>query len=1186
MIDAPELTKALKGLVIALEDDLRVRAEADQDVAESVAAEFARAQSAGRTGLSESVWREGLLTQVAVGWVLATVFVRFCEDNCLIADALISGPGDRGRQAEDAQTVFYRGGDALGERDYLLHVFEQASGLPGLDQVLSKHNPLWLFGPSEDGARMILSTFRETSDESGALVWNFTDLVWETRFLGDLYQDLSETAKKNFALLQTPDFVESFILDRTLDPAVEEFGLDGFAMIDPSCGSGHFLLGAFDRLFAGWKAKTPADGPRANAAKALGSVNGVDINPFAAAIAKFRLLVAALKVSGVDRLSDAPVFELRVATGDSLLHAPVSKPGKTGLGSVLAEVDAQGPGAHLFATEDGKLVREVLGREYHAVVANPPYITPKDPAANAAYRERFETCHRQYSLAVPFMELIFRLAKRGAENHVAGFTGQITANSFMKREFGKKLIQEHLASEVDLSHVIDTSGAYIPGHGTPTVILFGRNRQPVGSKLRAVMGIRGEPSAPDDPENGLVWSSIASNIDIAGSENDYVSVDDLDRGRLAAHPWSLQGGGAKEAKVAIESAAESTLVDRSKLIGYTGQTNADDVMLAEGHSMLRRRVEADSMTVMAIGELFRDWTFVLGDSTAFPYDTAGLKPIEAMPGLHRWLWPARTMMGNRRTFSKKSYFEEGRPWWEWHQIALDRLKTPLSIAFAFVATHNHFVLDRGGKVFNRSAPVIKLGEEASVEDHLELLGLLNSSVACFWMKQVFYPKGGDPMGTDGARLSKDPWSDRYEFDGTKLKRFPVASGSTLGWASVLDSAAAELSVLIPGRDEQPPTKNGWVEARAAGLAIRARMQGVQEELDWRCYHLYGLTDEDLSLAAEEAPLLALGERAFEIVLARKIATGGFKTSWFARNGSTPITELPSHWSDEYRLLVERRIALIESDRNVRLCEQPEHKRRWNWDDWDDLEQSSLESWLLGRLEAVDLWSGLVPLSVAQLADRVRTDAEFVAAVEMYAGADADLVKVIGGLVADDSVPFLSAWRYKPSGLRKRLEWESTWALQRREDAGVDVREIPVPPKYKSSDFVKASYWKLRGKLDVPKERFVSYPGAERAGDGTMLIGWAGWDHLEQAQALAGLIGSRQSADGWGAVELEPLLAGLDELIPWLKHWHNDVDSDTGERLGDFFDAFVDSRCAQLGLDRSQLVDWRPPSKQSKKKAKT
>ena len=46
-------------------------------------------------------------------------------------------------------------------------------------------------------------------------------------------------------------------------------------------------------------------------------------------------------------------------------------------------------------------------------------------------------------------------------------------------------------------------------------------------------------------------------------------------------------------------------------------------------------------------------------------------------------------------------------------LCSDRLRTPLSIAFAFVATHNHFVLDRGGKVFNRTAPVIKLPPDAT-----------------------------------------------------------------------------------------------------------------------------------------------------------------------------------------------------------------------------------------------------------------------------------------------------------------------------------------------------------------------------------------------------------------------------------------------------------------------------------------
>ena len=66
-----------------------------------------------------------------------------------------------------------------------------------------------------------------------------------------------------------------------------------------------------------------------------------------------------------------------------------------------------------------------------------------------------------------------------------------------------------------------------------------------------------------------------------------------------------------------------------------------------------------------------------------------------------------------------------------------------SLTFAFVATHNHFVLDRGGKVFKRSAPVIKLPESASEDDHLALLGVLNSSTACFWLKQVSHQQRGN-----------------------------------------------------------------------------------------------------------------------------------------------------------------------------------------------------------------------------------------------------------------------------------------------------------------------------------------------------------------------------------------------------------------------------------------------------------
>ncbi len=74
--------------------------------------------------------------------------------------------------------------------------------------------------------------------------------------------------------------------------------------------------------------------------------------------------------------------------------------------------------------------------------------------------------------------------------------GMITANSFMKREFGKKLIEDYLPRK-DLTHVVDTSGAFIPGHSTPTIILFARNQVPKSDQIQVVLGIRGEPGVPE-----------------------------------------------------------------------------------------------------------------------------------------------------------------------------------------------------------------------------------------------------------------------------------------------------------------------------------------------------------------------------------------------------------------------------------------------------------------------------------------------------------------------------------------------------------------------------------------------------------------------------------------------------------------------------------------------------------------
>ena len=655
MVDRERLLGDLRHLRADLEDDLRVRCEEESELDVFLRAEHERAVDGRRTALGYAAWRGDYLTQVAVAWILGCVFVRFLEDNGLVDPPRLSGRGERRRRALDEHTLYFQRRPTDSDRDYLLRVFHTVAALPVAGQFFDKaHNAIWTLeqpgrefrAPSGDAATRLLDLWQRIDPDSGGLAHDFTDPGWDTRFLGDLYQDLSESARKQYALLQTPEFVEEFILDRTLDPAVDEFGFREVRLIDPACGSGHFLLGAFRRLDALWARHQPGTNSRERVSRVLEQVAGVDVNPFAAAIARFRLSIAALRASGVHRLADAPAFRLHVAAGDSLLHGP--RPGLAGARQEYLDPDHD-PLTHVYRTEDAGALRAVLGRRYHVVVGNPPYVTPKDNALNLAYRQRFGSCHRKYSLAVPFTERFFDLAHApapGAEDR-AGFIGMITANSFMKREFGRKLIEEFVP-RWDLTHMVDTSGAYIPGHGTPTVILIGRHRPPEERNVRAVMGIRGEPALPHDPADGLVWSAIAAQVDQPGSRSEFVSVSDVSRECFQEHPWSIGGGGAAELKTLLDAAGRARLADLASSIGITSFTLEDDIYLFPVHTARRRGLPAAQIREMVAGETIRDWGQQTREYAAFPYD-ADLRPIsnDLVHPVLRYLWPARIEFGKQ-----------------------------------------------------------------------------------------------------------------------------------------------------------------------------------------------------------------------------------------------------------------------------------------------------------------------------------------------------------------------------------------------------------------------------------------------------------------------------------------------------------------------------------------------------------
>ncbi|NHD18830.1 BREX-2 system adenine-specific DNA-methyltransferase PglX [Actinopolyspora sp. BKK1] len=1196
----------LRPVLRTLEEDLREQLDKPGPERDWAERQWKKMQEAQRSAASWESYRDGLITQSAAAWVLGTVFVRWCEDNELIAPHL-AGPGDRLAQAQDAELAHVRDEQHRLDTnaDWIKVGFSAvAANDAGSLLFSSRHNPAYRLTPSHLAAGELIKFWRRPAEQEGRLVHEFTDPGWDTRFLGDLYQDLSENARDNYALLQTPEFIEEFILDHTLEPAVDEFGLDGFRLIDPTCGSGHFLLGAFHRLVDKWRERKPELDGATLARTALDSVHGVDLNPFAVAIARFRLLLAAWNIAGVETIAGtgSQRWSMAVAAWDSLLEPSVQD-------ALFQQNDRENDWEDIteFSTQ-----RLLQSGSYHVVVGNPPYINVSDPELNALYRKQYKAAYKQYQLTVPFAERFFQLAKSpaGDDRRGAGYVGQITSNAFMKREFGKRLVQEYLPSR-NLTHVIDTSGAYIPGHGTPTVVLIGRNSWPVpGSYIRAVLGVQGEPGVPEDAAQGHVWRAIVDQIDQPGSESDWISVVDIVREQFGTHPWSLSGG--RSAEVCSELDARPTKIkEKKKRIGFSGDTHADEIFSTKNNQQARIEAVGDIFRESPRGENARDWS-IEGEIEAllYPYNQKKEK-LEDIPfPIKKHYWATREQLWSRKNFNGKTYKQERRNWWEWHQLPKDEGAHSWAIAFAFVATHNHFVLDRGGKVFNRSAPVIKLPADASEEQHLELLGVLNSSTACFWLKQNCHDKGN---GGIGGGIGDEAWEPRYEFTGTKLEQFPLPSELPLERSRRLDELATAQQRVTPASiaETAAPTRERLDEARAEYFRLRGRLVAEQEELDWDVYRRYGLLDEHETADVlvddpAQVPELALGERAFEIVLARKQAAGELETSWFDRHGSTPVTELPAHWPEWYRRVVANRIELIERRRDLGLIERPECKRRWNTETRQSQEQRALRDWLLDRLENHELWYATddngytqpTSRSVSELTDLLRGEETFQTVATLWAAhalghGDARPQEIIAELVTGEHVPFLDAYRYKPSGLRKRAEWEEVWRKQRAEDRiaaeqGKDVTdpevrkrvkseigEIQVPPKYAKADFLQGSYWTHRGKLDVPKERFISYPGASRASDGSLLLGWAGWDHREQAQALAVLTSERGLHDGWSAEQLTPLLAGLHQLLPWVAQWHPEIDPDFGTTPHETYRSFLDDQLNSLGLTEAELDEWKP-----------
>ena len=132
--------------------------------------------------------------------------------------------------------------------------------------------------------------------------------LWEQYNFNHLPVELISSIYENFlpkekGVVYTPPFLVNALIDEVmpLDKAETYFSRSQFKVLDPSCGSGVFLVAAYKRMLQWWsvnryKRKQPIEFPAKEVCQKIleDNIFGVDINPTATLISIFSLTIALL----------------------------------------------------------------------------------------------------------------------------------------------------------------------------------------------------------------------------------------------------------------------------------------------------------------------------------------------------------------------------------------------------------------------------------------------------------------------------------------------------------------------------------------------------------------------------------------------------------------------------------------------------------------------------------------------------------------------------------------------------------------------------------------------------------------------------------------------------------------------------------------------------------------------------
>ena len=637
--------------------------------------------------------------------------------------------------------------------------------------------------------------------------------------------------RKAGGVYYTPTYIVNYIVKNTVGKLLEgktPRETASLKILDPACGSGSFLLGAFQYLLdwhTKWysehepekwaKGKVPAiyqaqggDWRLTTSEKKrilLGNIYGVDIDPQAVEVTKLSLSLKVLEGEsqesigaqlGLFKERALPDLGRNIQCGNSLIGQDYYE------GQMYPDEEERNR-VNAFNWQ-AAFPQIFIAGGFDAVIGNPPYVRQETLGELKDYLQKhYAVYHGTADLYVYFIEKGISLLREG------GFFSYIVANKWMRTNYAEPLRKWLKKQEIE--EIVDFGDLPVFEQATtyPCIIRICKKITTNYFKATKV--------------DTLAFSSLRNYVD----ENHY----EVNQLKLEDRGWSLSNNQTQRLLEKIRSKGISLEKYTEGKVYYGIKTGLNDAFVIDEATKSRLIAEDRRSAILIkpflIGREIKRYIVPHSDSYLI-FIPRGWTREMSNGTRDAWGWLIRNYPAIGKHLSPfaddaTKRYDKGEYWWELRACDYYDEFEKQKIVYPNICKRPEFTIDLTNSFTNQKCFIIPLADKY-------LLGILNSSI-CFFMFRMILPK-----------LRGDFYEPSYIY----FKDFSIR---TINFYDPKEKAAhdkmvalVERMLVLHKRSARTPQEQEM---------LRREIESTDGQIDRLVYSLYGLTEEEIKIVEDK-----------------------------------------------------------------------------------------------------------------------------------------------------------------------------------------------------------------------------------------------------------------------------------------------------------------------------------------------